>query len=232
MRPRVRGWCIPGFRGLHPGRTRQKCRARFLVGTPAGTAWYNLWIMSESDPPPQPPVSSEWDQAGLDAGGGGWEPSAAPGAGRAAALLWVCAAIQVLFFGGEVLALLQMPPEQWHDLMTRGGASLPTNDPALLRSAQVLVAILLAVITIAPGLLYAICAFGVRGGKRGAATVALWLAGIQFVVLGLLAAASVVTALRVGSGLALLENAGLWAVLLVPLALAIGALRRARHPGP
>jgi hypothetical protein len=124
----------------------------------------------ETPQPPDSPVSSEWDQTGADLAGGDWDQAPAPGAGRAAGLLWVCALVQIVFFGCFVLAVLQLPLEQWRDLMTKGGATLPTEDPVILRSAVVMVAVLVAIVGIVPGIVYAVCGWGVRAGKRPAAT--------------------------------------------------------------
>jgi hypothetical protein len=88
-----------------------------------------------------------------------------------------------------------------------------------------------AIVGIVPGIVYAVCGWGVRAGKRPAATVALWLATIQFVVLGLVAAAGLFQAWRAGVSAGLLSSVALWAIVLVPLGLAITTLRRVRYPG-
>jgi hypothetical protein len=143
-------------------------------------------------------------------------------------LLWVCAATQIFASGYMVLCciyMLHLSPDQLRDIADKAGATLPAGDPLMLQRAMLAFVVLVGAIGLLPGLIYGLCAFGVRAGGRRVAGFCVWLATAQFVILGMIAAVCCVFSRGPAY---LLLGVALWSVLLVPLALAMRALRRAR----
>ena len=99
------------------------------------------------------------------------------------------------------------------------GTSLPIGDMGLLHQVMMAVGVFVAVVGLLPALIYGLCAFAVRPRRNlGPPRFCLWLGTGQFVVLALMAALTAVAAR--GPGLVLLALA-VWAVVLVPLGMAI-----------
>jgi hypothetical protein len=189
--------------------------------------------MTDPNQPPQTPVSSEWDQSGPPPDGTPWDLSPAPAAMRAAVLLWVCAAIQVLLFGCLLLicfTVTRLTPDQWRQLLSKSPTPLPAGiDPAQVRTVMMYTLVMLTAAGLAPALGHLILAFAVRRAHRGLTGLALWLAAAQFVVLALIAAMGLVGSAGGQPPAVLLLSMAIWAAVLVPLGMAIAALRRARR---
>jgi len=199
--------------------------------------------MNQESPQSDPPVSSEWDEPSFGAAPAFPANQGAPGmsgvpwgqnplapARRAAALLWVCAGIQIVVFGSLVLGCVvarELPADKWSESMATTGVRVPAADLPTMQAAMPSIAALLAAIGVVPGVLHLVCAFGVRGGHPRFLALALAISAVQLGVLGLLAAMFVVAYLRAPALLPMILVG--CAIVLVPLILAFRALLRARN---
>jgi len=174
----------------------------------------------------QPDPSHEWSSR---ANGQASQPGKA--CTRAAVLLWILGAIELVGFGccGGIFTFLAVLPVETIREMVAEQPMPPQISVEQIHAWAPMFAGTILVLGILPALVYAISAFGVYAGKSAACNLALMVLMTQGIVLGVFLLSSVAGAIMMASPMDLTINVIVFGSILALIIAAIRALLTARE---